>query len=247
MENKLTRYHVIDFLRGIALIGMVIFHGLMNLVYTFECEIPWFYKIEDIFYEYGGSIFIVLSGFCWSMGRSNVKRGVMMLAFSAGISLFTIYFMPDYKILFGVIFLMGIACLLMIPMSKVLKKVNPYIGVVVSIALFILTKEADCGYIGTMKHHIDIPDSWYANDFTTALGFPKIDFWSMDYFPIIPWIFCFIAGYFLYHIFKKHNWMKYLEPNVFSPVQWIGRHSLIIYLAHQPVLFLVCGVWFAIF
>ena len=246
MEQK-CRYHVIDFLRGIALIGMVIFHGLMNLVYTFDCEIEWFYDIEWLFYGYGGCIFIVLSGFCWNMGKRNFKRGVMMLLFSALISFVTIFFMPDYSIRFGVICLMGTACLVMIPMDKVLKKINPYVGVIVSTALFIFTKNADRGYIGLENWEIHIPNSWFVNDFTAFLGFPKSDFWSMDYFPVVPWIFIFIAGYFLYGIFKKHNLLKYLEPSIFRPVQWVGRHSLIIYLAHQPVLFVVCGLYFAIF
>lgn len=246
MEQK-SRYHIIDFLRGIALIGMVIFHGLMNLVYTFDCDIGWFYRIENIFYEYGGCIFILLSGFCWNLGKNNFKRGLMMILFSSLISFFTIYFMPDYSIRFGVICLMGTACLLMIPMNTFLKKVNVYAGAIISILLFAISKNADRGYIGIGDFRLNIPDNWFSNDFTSFLGFPGDGFWSMDYFPVVPWIFLFITGYFMYGIFKKHNWMKYLKPNVCSPIQWIGRHSLIIYLAHQPILFIICGLWFVIF
>ena len=233
-----TRYNVLDFIRGIALIGMVVVHTLMNMVHQFEYEIEWYVKIEDVFYQYGGCIFILLAGFCWKLSRNNFKRGIIMLVFSFIISEVTFLFMPENTILFGVICLMGTASLLMIPFNKVLKFVNVYIGFVISVILFVITKWSDFGYIGIGKIRFwEYPESWYANNFTAYLGFPEGGFFSADYFPVIPWFFLFVAGYFLYGIFKKNKWLGILKPHTLKPVEWVGRHSLVIYLAHQPIIY----------
>ncbi len=234
------RYNVLDFIRGIALIGMVIVHTLMNMVHQFDYNIEWYVKIEDIFYKYGGCIFILLAGFCWKLSRNNLKRGILMLIVSAIISLVTIIFMPENTILFGVICLMGTASILMILFDKIFKFINPYVGFVISVALFVVTKWSDFGYIGIGDtKFVEYPESWYANNFTAYLGFPERGFTSADYFPVIPWFFIFVAGYFLYDIFKRNNWFGILKPHILKPVEWIGRHSLVIYLAHQPIIYAV--------
>ena len=63
---------------------------------------------------------------------------------------------------------------------------------------------------------------------------------SLDYRPIIPWITPFILGMASYQLFKKWNLLEtsniipYKELSILS---WLGRNSLIIYLIHQPILF----------
>jgi len=238
--NTTTRYNVLDFIRGFALIGMVIVHTLMNMVHEFDYTIEWYEEIEDIFYQYGGCIFILLAGFCWSLSKNNLKRGIAMIIVSAIITWVTIIVMPENTILYGVICLMGTASLLMIPLNKVLKHVNVYIGFIISVVLFVITKWSDDGYVGVGDtEFFAYPESWYANNFTAYLGFPEGSFTSADYFPVIPWFFIFVAGYFLYGIFKKNNWFGILKPHTIKPVEWVGRHSLIIYLAHQPVIYAV--------
>lgn len=238
--NTTTRYNILDFIRGIALIGMVVVHTLMNMVHQFDYTIDWYVKIEDIFYQYGGCVFILLAGFCWSLSRNNLKRGILMLIVSAIISWVTIIVMPENTILYGVICLMGTASLLMIPLNKILKYVNVYMGFVISVVLFVITKWTDYGYVGVGDtEFFSYPESWYANNFTAYLGFPERSFTSADYFPVIPWFFIFVAGYFLYGIFKKNNWFGILKPHTLKPIELVGRHSLIIYLAHQPVIYAV--------
>ncbi|MBQ7953476.1 MAG: DUF1624 domain-containing protein [Clostridia bacterium] len=239
MESS-KRYNVLDFIRGVALIGMVIVHTLMNMVHQFDYNIEWYVKIEDIFYKYGGCIFILLAGFCWKLSRNNLKRGILMLTFSAIISAVTIIFMPENTILFGVICLMGTASIVMIPLDKICKHTNPYIGFFTNIVIFVITKWTDYGYIGIGENRIlEYPESWYANNFTAFLGFPEAEFASADYFPVIPWLFLFVTGYFLYGIFKRNNWFGCLKPSILKPVEWVGRHSLVIYLAHQPIIYAV--------
>ena len=69
-------------------------------------------------------------------------------------------------------------------------------------------------------------------------------FHSSDYFPLIPWMFLYLCGYFLWRaVGHRRRVMEKLKPG-FAPLAFLGRHSLLIYLLHQPVLmgvFLLLG------
>ena len=191
--------------------------------------------------------FLLLSGFCWSMGRRHLKRGLLVLGVSFIVSAVTILVMPESQILFGVLCLIGSAMLLMIPLDKVLCKVNPYVGAILAFFLFLVTKNVPEGTLGLAGRSVmKLPQRWYANLFTAYLGLPAKDFYSTDYFPIIPWVFLFITGYFLYHIFRKRNWLRLFEKQGIASLSFMGRHSLILYVAHQPVIYGVLYLWFNI-
>ena len=55
---------------------------------------------------------------------------------------------------------------------------------------------------------------------------------SSDYFPLLPWFFLFLTGYFLYNLRRREplDWRLPVVTNM-------GRHSLLVYLAHQPVVY----------
>ena len=223
--NK-TRYGLLDSIRGFALINMIIYHALWDVVYMFGVDIKWYYsKPGFIWQQFICHTFIFLSGFCFSMGKNKLKRGLTVFAWSIIICAVTLLFMPDSRILFGVLCLIGSSMLLLVPIEKPLKKINAYIGFCVFLLLFILTK--------------NIPDKFYdfGNLFTAYLGFPGVDFWSVDYFPVIPWLFLYISGFYMYQIFCKQNLLNYLSGFRIKPLEFIGRHSLLIYMLHQPVIY----------
>ena len=111
--------------------------------------------------------------------------------------------------------------------------------------LFLLTRNISRGYLGFEQWNIlKIPQSWYANLFTAYLGMPEASFFSTDYFSIFPWIFLFLAGYFLYHIFSEKDFLKYLETGKIALIEWFGRHSFEIYLVHQPVIYFILSLFF---
>lgn len=225
------RYRSLDVLRGFALVNMIIYHGLWDMVNIWNVKIPWFYSdVAHLWQQCICSMFILLSGFCFNFGRRKLKRGLLILACSALITLITVVFMSENLILFGILSFFGSAMLIMLPFDRVLKNSNPYICLIISLSLFILTKNIAFG---------GLPNSWYANLFTAYLGLPPRGFVSQDYFPIIPWLFLYIAGYFLFMVFKKHNLLDYLNVLKCKPLEWIGKRSLVIYMLHQPILYIV--------
>lgn len=236
------RYGLLDSLRGLVLISMILFHACWDLVYIFEKDFSWYRGTGA--YIWQQSIcwtFILLSGFCWSLGRKPGKRGLIIFLAGAVVSLVTVLFMPGDRVVFGVLTLIGSCMLIMIPLHKGLKHVPAGVGLIVCIVLFILTRNVNDGYLGFENLNlIKLPEILYEGQIMTFLGFTDPGFYSTDYFSLFPWFFLFLAGYFLYYIICAANdgkiMDKYCRQGV-EPFSFLGKHSLLIYMLHQPVIY----------
>ena len=109
--------------------------------------------------------------------------------------------------------------------------------------LFALTKNVSRGSLGFEGLVLcQLPRWLYATDLLAVVGFPSPSFWSTDYFPLLPWFFLFCAGYFLWSLLDKSPRAKALLRPGLRPLSFLGRHSLVIYLIHQPALMAVFSV-----
>lgn len=240
------RYGILDSLRGITLISMIIYHVCWDLVYLFGKDWSW-YK-GGWAYAWQQSIcwsFILLSGFCWSLGKKPVKRGLIVFGAGAAVSMVTLLAMPDERVLFGVLTLIGSCMLLMALLDRVLRKIPPKAGLLAACALFIVTRNINTGFLGFEGWKLmEVPESFYRGYFMTFLGFPKPGFYSTDYFSLIPWFFLFLSGYFIYRMIESHReFMNRYFMASWRPFAFLGRHSLLIYMFHQPVAFGVLTLW----
>ena len=245
-NNRLT---IIDCIRGFALINMIIYHLLWDLVYIYDVNIDWYDKMPGTIWQFCICFtFIILSGFCFHLGKHKVKRALYIIGGAVIISLVTYIVMPQDKILFGILWFMGTAMLIMILLDKVLIKVSSLMGIFISFFMFILTKNIGGGRICFFKWDIfELPQWLYSNLITAYLGFPPMDFSSADYFPIIPWIWIYIMGYFIYLYCKKKDLLKYFSGYNVRFLQWLGKHTLLIYMVHQVVIYGVLYVVFRVF
>ena len=241
---KNIRYSLLDSLRGLTLISMITFHTVWDMVYIFGQKWGWFENHWAYIWQQSICwIFILLSGFCWSLGRKKWKRGIIVFAAGMIISLVTIIAMPENRVLFGVLTLLGSSMLFMIPLERILKRVNPYLGLVGAFFLFMYLKNISYESIGWENWgYIQLPKEWYANLFTAYWGLPAGDFYSSDYFGIFPWLFLFVTGYFIYRIFEKNQWMEVLKVGKVMPLEVLGKNSLLIYMVHQPLIYGVLTV-----
>lgn len=225
---------------------MILYHGTWDLVYIFGVDLPWYQtRAAYIWQQSICWTFILLSGFCWSLSRHNLKRGLLVFGSSILISAVTCVVMPENRVLFGVLSLIGTSMLLLIPLEHILKKIQPGSGGLISFLLFVITRNINEGYVGIGTWvKIGLPKEWYANMFSSYLGFPSADFWSTDYFSIFPWIFLYVTGYFLYQAAVRAKCIHWFTGIRLKTLEKIGRHSLILYLLHQPLLY---GVLYIIF
>lgn len=253
------RLHLLDELRGLNLINMIVYHFLWNLVYIAGIDLFWYRgQGAHVWQQSICWTFILLSGFCWSFGRHHFKRGLMVFLSGGLVTVVTLIFVPEDRIIFGVLTLIGSCMLLMIPLDKLLGKITNPITVIVLTALFgllfLLFLPAANGHLtnfagifhgeGLFVSGPTLPDTLYHGWLNTYLGFPAADFFSTDYFPLLPWFFLFVAGYLLHRMCSGCNLgnVNLLETEIWrkNPLPWaafIGRHSLLIYLLHQPVLY----------
>lgn len=235
-----VRLHLLDAIRGFLLLHMIAFHGMWNLVYLFGVQIPWYRGMPSyLWQQFICWSFILLSGFCWSMSRSHIKRGLLVFGGGAVVSLVTCLLMPENRILFGILTCIGICVLLLIPLEKGLKKIPAPLGALLSFGLFFLLRNCSSGTLGFESLILcDLPDWLYRNDLTAFLGFPHPSFFSTDYFPLLPWFFLFLTGFFLFRITSRRAWNeKLFARGQFPLLNFLGRNSLVVYLLHQPALY----------
>ena len=67
---------------------------------------------------------------------------------------------------------------------------------------------------------------------------PSPGFISGDYYPIIPFIFMYLAGYFAAHIAQGigKTAPSWAYANPLPALASLGRHALPFYLLHQPII-----------
>lgn len=241
------RLHFLDALRGFTLIHMIAFHGLWNLVYLFGVKADWYRGTPGyIWQQWICWTFILLSGFCWSFSRNPLKRGILVFGGGALVTAVTCLVMWESRIVFGVLTCIGSCMLLMIPLERLFRKMSAAVGLVLSFGLFFLLRNVSSGSLGFEALVIcPLPPALYRNLLTAYLGFPPRGFFSTDYFSLIPWFFLFVTGYFLHRLLEEKGLNQRLFARGRLPLlNWMGRHSLIIYLLHQPVLYGLCMLLF---
>lgn len=243
--GKRPHYGLLDTVRGLCILSMAAYHGMYDLVDIFGLPSAWYTGLPG--YIWQQSIcwtFILLSGMCWQLSRHHVKRGLLLVGCGAAISLITWLVVPSQRILYGVLNLLGLSALLLIPLDKLFRKVPAWAGLGGALLLFALTKNVSRGSLGFEGLVLcPLPEWLYATDLFAVVGFPSPGFWSTDYFPLLPWFFLFCAGYFLWGLLSQSERAKELLAPGVRPLSFLGRHSLVIYLAHQPVLM---GVFLAV-
>lgn len=241
------RYALLDELRGLDLISMMLYHACWDMMFLFGVWMDWYAGMPGRLWQQAICwVFILLSGFCVPLGHHTLKRGAQVFAAGALVTAVTLLFMPEDRVVFGVLTFLGSAMLLTGLLEPLLKKIPPAAGLAVSAVLFALTYHLDERWLGFGGLRLALPDAWYANYFTAFFGFLPFDFYSTDYFALLPWLFLFWAGYFLHGVVGRAR-MEPLRRSVCPALGWMGRHSLVLYLLHQPVIYAVLTVWAMIF
>lgn len=107
------RYALLDELRGLDLVSMMLYHACWDLVFLFDVNMRWYAGTPGRLWQQTICwVFILLSGFCAPFGRYMLRRGTVVFGAGAVVTLATLVFMPEGRVIFGVLTFLGTAMLL---------------------------------------------------------------------------------------------------------------------------------------
>lgn len=166
----------------------------------------------------------VYPGWMCTLSRNNAKRAAKYAAAALVVWIATTLVSVDDSVNFGIIYCMA-ACTAVAAVARpMLKKVPSTWGIAICLALFAATW--------------GIPKSTYSFPYLAWLGFPGPWFVSGDYYPIIPFIFMYLTGYFAARTAQRceHPAPSWAYANPVPALASLGRHALPFYLLHQPII-----------
>lgn len=109
-NNTSGRYTLLDELRGLDLVSMMLYHGCWDLVNLFGIQADWYYGLPGHLWQQSICwVFILLSGFCVQLGHHTLRRGAQVFGAGALVTAVTLLFMPEDRVVFGVLTLLGSA------------------------------------------------------------------------------------------------------------------------------------------
>ena len=234
-----SRLWEIDALRGVAILMMVLYHLLFDLsalggypidVYT------GFWRLEA---RATASLFITLAGvslvlsYARALGRAApgaslfpkfLRRGLTVFGAGLLVTAGTWLLYPAEVVTFGILHFIGAGIVLAYPFLR-LGRWNLPLGLACLAAGIVLQNQ-----------NVALPFPWLL-----WLGLPPVRYATFDYFPLLPWFGLILLGVWLGGLLYAGGRRAFPLPDWSgaAPVRtlsFLGRHSLLIYLIHQPLL-----------
>ncbi|QQR54294.1 DUF1624 domain-containing protein [Candidatus Peregrinibacteria bacterium] len=211
----------IDALRGLAVSFMMLFHFLMSGMLLGFWHFAPYEGASLLLVRFGQFLFLGLVGVSVFLSQRGFAqqclRGLRIFLCGLLVSLATYFVFPEQYVRFGVLHLIGVS----VPVLVLFKGRE---GLGLGLAFFI--------YV--FSHFLPEGGSVWGIPF----GFPPAAFSSLDYFPIAPWLTVPFVGLWLgAKIYAKRQSTRLVFLARIPLLTWLGRHSLAVYLLHQPVLY----------
>jgi uncharacterized membrane protein len=221
---------------------MLGYHFLYDVNVIYGREPDWYLRPEARVWQQGiCCCFILIAGFSFHFGKKrNLRRGIFLNACGLLITVVTLLVLPSEAVRFGILSFMGCAVLLTIPLERGLERLPPLVGIPLCFGLFLLLRHVDAGFLGPFR----LPQSLYRFRPLAPLGFPDPLFRSSDYFPMLPWYFLFLCGWFLGKLFRENKGWQTAASVKIPLLSALGRKTIWVYLLHQPVLMGICMLLF---
>lgn len=235
--SKRPRYDSIDAARGWALAAMFVFHIVWDLGFFGLVPLDW--PSDPRFKAFGHAIataFVGLAGVGLTLGARHgvlwapaLKRIARIAVAAAAVSAVTYALFPDEFIFFGILHVIALASLCALPL---LRAPSAVVGAIAGVALLLPLLISEPTF--------DHPAFWW-------LGLGTDDPRSNDWRPFLPWFGVLLAGVLVGRLILARglpDWMArwHARTGLGRSLVWGGRHSLLVYLVHQPVFIAVIFV-----
>lgn len=243
--GRQNRVEILDMLRGAAIIFVMVYHLMYDLVYFAGRDIPFFFseKMEIIHNVFLVILFFV-SGICAGFSQNIFRRGAEIFLLGGLLTLGTAAFSPENTIVFGVLSCFGSMMLIYGIISPYLQR-PPQFAVFVAFAalsliFFNFHRDGSLYFIiDSVKLNLPADRPWLY-----PLGITTGDFRSADYFPLVPYGFIFLAGTALTGYFKNGEAPLFMYNARLPIVNFCGRYSLWFYVIHQPIFLAAAHIFF---
>lgn len=227
---KTPRYPALDAARGVALLAMFVFHVCWDL--AFFGLVPPALEFDPRFHAFGHAIagsFIALAGIGLTLAARNgldwpraLRRIGKIAAAALGVTVATYFIFPDAYIFFGILHLIAVAGLLCLPL---LRAPSWLVGLIAA-AAFLLP------FVATDPAFNEPALLWLGLGTKTPI--------TNDWRPLLPWYGVMLAGVLLGRAivarglpFGLSDWRPHGSGSRLLVLG--GRHSLLLYLVHQPI------------
>jgi uncharacterized membrane protein len=231
---KKARIWEIDFLRGVAVAVMILFHLLVDLNDFYGHNIAYYNPPWTVIGKVFASLFMLISGVCCSLSVGNIRRGIRALLLGMVVTAATFFYVPELYIRFGILHFMGSAMIIWGVADRLIKSDKVKIALLSVFSPVLVV-------IGVLFDGMRT-----ANPYLFFLGLVTVNFRTYDYYPLTPWLGVFLAGVaigVLVYKRKKTTVFSFRPESMVKPVRLVfsgfmamGRRSLLIYFVHQPVL-----------
>lgn len=230
------RFWEIDFLRGVAILMMITYHTLVFRNYFGEYD----FNLSSVFWRLfqitTASLFLFLVGVSLTLSYSRAKqkygterlfpkftkRGLKIFSLGLIMTALTWLLLGENYVRFGILHLIGVSIILAYPFLKVHSW-----SILLGIA---------CIIIGVYVMITGFNFPWLM-----WLFFMKSQYYhTVDYFPLLPWFGVTLLGVFmgnsLYPQYRQRiNVMDLSHFSLIKPFCFLGKHSLLFYFLHQPI------------
>lgn len=236
-ESTISRFWEIDYCRGIAIGMMITFHVAFDMAY---------FGVVDLRVQTGpwkalavctASLFLLLVGLSLTISSARaqktlsrrglflkyLRRGAGIMGLGFLLTFLTFLLIPQAPILFGILHLIGLSVILA-PLYLRYTWMNFFAGLALIVAGWMIG-----GIYGPLC--------------LVWLGVHPPGFASLDYTPVFPWFGAVLLGAWLGHLLypggRRRSTLLIPDLPGREIVCYAGRHSLAIYLLHQPVIILI--------
>jgi uncharacterized membrane protein len=235
--DSAPRFREIDSARGIAILMMIVFHAVFDLNFFMIAPVNVTSGFWRWFAMATASLFLLIVGISLivsharsgatlsgpALVKKNLYRGAGIFALGLLVTLATWLYLHEGFVLFGILHLIGISVMLSVLFFR-FGRYNILLG------LFCI---AGGFFTGTIHGPV-----WLL-----PLGIYPPSFSSVDYTPLIPWFGAVLvgmgAGEILYAGGVRRFEVPHLPDRIAVPLAFLGQHSLVIYLVHQPIIILL--------
>lgn len=233
--RKSVRLWEVDAVRGLAVLAMIFFHFMWDLQFfgltsvdVFSPEWQWFARSIGTTFMFVMGVSLTLDaarykGNTREIWKRNLKRGALIFGAGLLVSLATFFVVGDGYVRFGILHLAGLSIILATPFVNRRVRWPLLVGIAFIAA-------------GLLFGRLSAPYPWLI-----PLGIQQAGVEMVDYYPLVPWFGVVLLGV-AFGAWAYPNKQRRIHvpdwggawPARF--LQFMGRHSLAIYLLHQPVL-----------